>query len=536
VGLIDKAVNKVENQENPPVKQEMQPQDKEKEESAPAEQEMSYQSKKIQENPPVQKAVPSQPREKVESPPSKKDLPYQSRKMQAGQVAQEILPSQANKREETIVAQEKIQPHFKEQDERSYSQQVMPAQAKGKGKKKLMILTGAVLLVGIFLGLGYLLLIRPSQEVPQKTVRRSISARQKLPKPTPISSEQKPGDEAKETPAEAKATISDDNTEKPLTFKEPVKETGLLSEQVKRSSSPESKAPVETSGSQASETKKEPEIPKSDVEEPAQPAITSNSEDEGRIPEDAAPSDEAISSPEPILDEAVSPAVEETPEEELTLPYATGSEDWLAQEYLTVTPRSDSRAQRYYNKGVSYQKEGELDGAIKSYKKALSFDPDHLQAHVNLSTAYLQVGRLKEAEEKLIYLYALKPNDCRTLFNLGLLLYQTKELPSAEVKLKRLLALEPLHLDANLLLGSVLEEMGNSKEAAEYCMKAYYIDSANPQVIYRAGRSWDMVGDEEKAIRYYRLFLNTGWDNESGLRLAVRERLNYLVTQREGEE
>jgi hypothetical protein len=67
-------------------------------------------------------------------------------------------------------------------------------------------------------------------------------------------------------------------------------------------------------------------------------------------------------------------------------------------------------------------------------------------------------------------------------------------------------------------------------------MKAYYIDSANPRVIYRAARAWDITGDDKKAIKYYRLFLNTGWENESGLRLAVRERLNYLVRNKEGKD
>lgn len=174
-----------------------------------------------------------------------------------------------------------------------------------------------------------------------------------------------------------------------------------------------------------------------------------------------------------------------------------------------------------------------MNQAIDSYRKALTFNPDHLPAHMNLATAYLQMGRFKEAELELIYLYALRPKDPLILFNLGLLLYRTGDFASAETKLKKLLEVDRFHLEANLLLANIYLEKKESDQAHEFSMKAYQINSADPRVVYQLGRSWDLAGDQEKAVKYYRLFLNIRAPKESQLELAVRDRLNYLVSQEE---
>ncbi len=171
--------------------------------------------------------------------------------------------------------------------------------------------------------------------------------------------------------------------------------------------------------------------------------------------------------------------------------------------------------------------------AIQTYRKALTYNPDHLQAHINLATAYLETGRLKEAEQELIYGHALKPKDSQVLFNFGLLLFQTREYASAETKLKKLLQLDPFHLEANLLLSCVYEEEGQFEKAVEYCLRAYEINSFDPRVIYRLGRAYDMADQEAKAVQYYRMFLSTASEKESGLKEAVRNRLDYLVSRKE---
>ena len=410
-----------------------------------------------------------------------------------------------------------------------------PEAKKGLTKKKVVIAVAALLFIGISLGLGYLFLLKPTSEAPPKVARRSISAKKKLPEPATVQSEQKGDGEAVKSMAEEKETASKKTLKKSAVRQEPPKEAGIVSEQKAKPATPEKKPSAILSESLTPTSQKEPETPKSEIKEASEPPISSVSQEEKKIPPDVTPSEGRNEDfPEYITDEAASPGQEEITSEEVAPSYAIDLRKWLAQKPLTVTQRSDSRAQKYYNKGVSYQQQGKLNRAIDSYRKALTFNPDHVQAHINLAIAYLQAGRYKEAEKELIYVYALKPKDCQILFNFGLLLYLTGEHTSAETKLKKLLKLNPFHLEANLLLASVYEEKGKLSKAVEYCMRAYQINSTDPRVLYRLGRAWDMVAETAKAAKYYRLFLNRSSEKENELEAVVRDRLNYLVLR--GEE
>ena len=411
-------------------------------------------------------------------------------------------------------------------------QEVLPPP---RDKKRMAILIGAGLMSLIILCLGYFLLLKPAPEPPRKASRRSISERRRPVKPIAAQSQLKENAQSTQTTAGLKEPATEKPQDNPIVPQEQAQEVGVVSEQMDKATEPEIMPPVANEELQAPQMGAETEIPQSILDQPAVPRPSPEPEQE--VAEEAI---SAKAEDELVLDNIVNEGVpiekQEIIQEEEVLTYSPVPEFRLVERPLTVKSTSDSKAERYYNKGVSYQKQGNYNQAIDLYNKALQFNSDHVQARMNLATAFLQAGRIKEAEEQFNFLYFLEPNDYYILYNLGLLLYRTGDLESAEIKLKKLLILDPLHLEANLLLSSVLEEMGNFKEAAEYCMKAYYIDSANPRVIYRAGRAWDIAGYEKKAVRYYRLFLNTGWENESGLRLTVRERLNYLVRNKEGKD
>ncbi|MCK4224378.1 MAG: tetratricopeptide repeat protein [candidate division Zixibacteria bacterium] len=408
-----------------------------------------------------------------------------------------------------------------------------PEVKRGLGKKKVVIAVAALLFLGASLGLGYLFLLNPTPEAPPKVSRRSISARKKPAKPATAQAEQEKDTGAEKTKVGKKETALAEISKKPVAGQEPTKESAIVSEQRAKTSAPVEEASDQTAENQISKPTDEVETPKPPIEKPQEFIASSTSESEEKITKDVISSEgEKEASGEYIPDETLSLAPEEIPSGKVTPPFPVEPKKWLPQKPLTVTERSDSRAQKYYKKGTSYQQQGEFSRAIDSYRKALRFNPDHLKAHMNLATAYLQIGRLKEAEKELVYLYALKPKDGNILFNLGLLLYKTAEYSSAKNKLKRLLELDPFHLEATLLLGSIYEERGELGKALESCTKAYRINSADPRAIYRLGRAWDLADEPTKAAKYYRLFLSCRAEKENQLELAVRDRLKYLVSGR----
>lgn len=467
-------------------------------------------------------------------------------------------------------------------------QENRPGQDKWKrrGRKRFLLLTAALLLMGAVSAAGYLAVLRPSSE-PQPTVtRRSINARKKMAERgrTPATKEQqtstlkgqpdagpnaaaqadqKPGagreplQRAKETarsgskPAEpeGQAGSGAESIQSPLTEEQPAPTARLLEEMTAMSQSDEASGSVDDGEGQRStgepkpfgptpqdlisETQQQPNIPppSTDQQEDAGAQQGSGKDQETVAGTEVIPSVEEDPGWD-MTDQGGWDQFEEEPTEEIVAVHPAEPPPERASGHLQITQRSESRAHRYYKKGLSYQRQEQLSQAIDAYRRALSLNPDHPEANMNLAIAYLQAGRLKEAEQILVYLYASKPKDCEVLYNFGLLLYQSGELASAESKLERLLEIDPFHLQANLLLAGIYEEMGELDRALRSCQKAYRINSADARVLYRLGRVWDLAGEPEKAVEFYRLFLNTSSETRDELELAVRDRLKYLSSKK----
>lgn len=333
--------------------------------------------------------------------------------------------------------------------------------------------------------------------------------------------------------AESRPPASRKRMEEVLVPKRAAAKAGLADSSKADQEVPGDEVPTVVSERQTSARQTEPGTPQSEIEVPPEPIPFSSPGGERRIPTETGPSEpRETTTAEDVAAETVPLGKKQKFSGEIPQTYGVDSEAEVPQEKLAITGESDSRAQRYYNKGISYQKQLRFDLAVESYRKALSFNPEHKQARLNLATAYIQIGRLKEAERELTYLHAKNPEDPRILFNLGLLWHKFGDYVSAEAKLRRVLELDPFHLETNLLLASIYEEWGEGKLSLEYCTRAYRINSADPRVLYRLGRAWDMVNEPAEAVKYYRLFLNAGSEAEEGLKMAVRHRLDYLLSQR----
>lgn len=410
-----------------------------------------------------------------------------------------------------------------------------PQAGQRKPRKRVLFMGGGLLVVALFLGVGYMFFLKPDPTPPPKAPRRSITSRSKPAKPV-----QRPVGTKEETSASATADPSQSKVVDEPSSSETETEEAQLAETVadpKTATQASSKGRKEQSESDMS--------PKPDGR--TESLVSSSSADaSGQEAESSVPEDEAQATTGHTISEEKDVPVDEYMEyesgllppeesfsEETTPSYAYEREREWGEPAVEVAERSESRAERYYKRGASYQQEGKLSQAIESYAEALTFDPDHLQAHMNLATAYLQTSRFREAEQELAYLYAVKPKDPMVLFNFGLLLYRTGEYVSAEAKLRRLLEEAPFHLEASLLLASIYEERGGVNKALELCLRAYQINSAHPRVLYRLGRAWDMVGDPSEAAKYYQLFLSTRSEKESRLELAVRDRLSHLLAKKE---
>ena len=129
-------------------------------------------------------------------------------------------------------------------------------------------------------------------------------------------------------------------------------------------------------------------------------------------------------------------------------------------------------AEAHYNLGVILQSLGRFDETEKSYKKAIELKPDFPEAHYNLGVTLQNLGRLDEAETSLKKAIELKPDFPEAHNNLGNTLFELSKIDEAETSLKKAIELKPDYAEAHYNLGVTLQNLGRLDEAEKSYKKA----------------------------------------------------------------
>jgi Flp pilus assembly protein TadD/TolB-like protein len=157
-----------------------------------------------------------------------------------------------------------------------------------------------------------------------------------------------------------------------------------------------------------------------------------------------------------------------------------GDYDRAAELYRKAISINPDDPKFHNNLGLTYDSLGMMDEAISEYRRVLELDPDNIEAHNNLGVAYRRMGMISEALMEHERVLALKPNDAGTHYNLGLLYLDLADYERAVSEFETAIRLEPGYLSAYKNLGVIYE---------------------------------DNIVDKEKALYYYRKYLELGGDD-----------------------
>ena len=86
---------------------------------------------------------------------------------------------------------------------------------------------------------------------------------------------------------------------------------------------------------------------------------------------------------------------------------------------VALTPTWAGEAERYFNEGLAYQRKGQLDAAIASYKEAIRLEPDVAQMHNSLALAYIHNVQVGSAIASFKEAIRLKPDYAGPHYGLG---------------------------------------------------------------------------------------------------------------------
>ncbi|HEY2816738.1 MAG TPA: tetratricopeptide repeat protein [Casimicrobiaceae bacterium] len=145
-----------------------------------------------------------------------------------------------------------------------------------------------------------------------------------------------------------------------------------------------------------------------------------------------------------------------------------------------VAPPQSSALDRvaaHYNRAVSAQIGGDLDGAIRGYREVLEQTPGHVDARYNLAIALATQGKLDEAAANYRGVLDRRPQFAEARSNLGLLLHAQGKLDGAIDCYWEALAVKPNAWVYNNL-GNAQDEMGKVDDAVSSYRRALELADA----------------------------------------------------------
>ncbi len=126
--------------------------------------------------------------------------------------------------------------------------------------------------------------------------------------------------------------------------------------------------------------------------------------------------------------------------------------------------------------GMDAFQQGDFTGASMSFQRMLALAPEHPAAMVNLATAQFQLGFMDEAEDLLRQAVRLDPDRPEVWTQLGIICLESGKLRSALAALSRSVEIDPKNPRTRSYLGTTLAEMGWMMGAEFELLRAIDLD------------------------------------------------------------
>jgi tetratricopeptide (TPR) repeat protein len=176
--------------------------------------------------------------------------------------------------------------------------------------------------------------------------------------------------------------------------------------------------------------------------------------------------------------------------------------------YRTTIARNAGSWMAHNNLGLLLANNGQTDGALAHYQKALEINPLYAEANNNLGLLLSDKGRPDEAIRHFQKALEIKPDYGGARFNLALLLAKTGRADEAVAQYHKALELNPNHAKTHNNLGLLLAGMGRADEAMAHYRKALELNPVSAETHYNAalllanrGKTGDALAHIQKALK-----------------------------------
>jgi Flp pilus assembly protein TadD len=165
-----------------------------------------------------------------------------------------------------------------------------------------------------------------------------------------------------------------------------------------------------------------------------------------------------------------------------------------------VARKSPASSRPHNNLGIAYYESGRYAEAIRSYERAISLNPLHLNSYMNLGVAYAVTGRLDAAIEHFSYVAARDPKNSSAFLNLARA-YSDLQRPGESIEnFLRAIAANPNSSGAFHGLGTAYARLGRFDEALSAFTRFVQLSPHDPESYRNRGIVYMNMGDVPNAL------------------------------------
>jgi tetratricopeptide (TPR) repeat protein len=145
--------------------------------------------------------------------------------------------------------------------------------------------------------------------------------------------------------------------------------------------------------------------------------------------------------------------------------------------------KSPNKARPHYNRGHSYDKQGDTIQAIADYDKAIELDPDYADAYYNRGLILAKQNKFQQAVEDFTKTIAIKSDYAGAYNNRGIIYARQGNYPKAISDFTQALAIDPDDAKIYCNLGNTYYDQGNLTQAVLDYNKAIELDPIDTQAV-----------------------------------------------------
>lgn len=152
-------------------------------------------------------------------------------------------------------------------------------------------------------------------------------------------------------------------------------------------------------------------------------------------------------------------------------------------------PGDRPEAEKYFQRALNDHRNGKLNSAIESYRRAMQLDPAYFEALYNLAASALEIGDLPQALSASEKALAINPAATAAHYNFALALQQAHYPLDAVAEFEKATAADPKNAPAHLALGNLYsQQLAQPASAIEHYRKVLELEPRHPQA--EAIRFW----------------------------------------------